>query len=129
MSRIPITASKSMLFPNKYLGHNEGTHLDFLGNILSGQHGGVGRGLVTVSLHLHATGHPMKRKKPCQSTKSKKSLPSGSGMFNPNSEYRSRVKRSRIRISFKPPKIISELSNMIREVHSGYRIHLDLNFD
>ena len=25
---------------------------------LSGQHGSIGRGLVTVSLHFHATGHP-----------------------------------------------------------------------
>ena len=25
---------------------------------LGSQHGGVGRGLVTVSLHLHAAGHP-----------------------------------------------------------------------
>jgi len=32
--------------------------LDFLSDILGGQHSGVGRGLVTISLHFHASGHP-----------------------------------------------------------------------
>ena len=31
--------------------------LDLLADVLGGQHGGVGRGLVTVGLDLHATGH------------------------------------------------------------------------
>merc|ERR1719391_16712 len=31
--------------------------LGLLGHVLGGQHGGVGRGLVTIGLHLHAAGH------------------------------------------------------------------------
>ena len=31
--------------------------LELLRDVLGGQHGGVGRGLVTVGLDLHATGH------------------------------------------------------------------------
>merc|ERR1719369_1061442 len=37
-------------------GDAESLHL--LGHVLSGQHSGVGGGLVTVSLHLHTTSHP-----------------------------------------------------------------------
>merc|ERR1719220_1829717 len=32
--------------------------LDLLSHILSSQHSSVGRGLVTISLHFHATSHP-----------------------------------------------------------------------
>merc|ERR1719270_1234298 len=32
--------------------------LDLLSNILCGQHSSVGRRLITISLHLHATSHP-----------------------------------------------------------------------
>merc|ERR1719180_527896 len=32
--------------------------LDLLSNILCGQHSSIGRSLVTISLHLHATSHP-----------------------------------------------------------------------
>ena len=40
-------------------GDAEGFNL--LCNILGGQHSGVGRGFVTVSLHLHSTGNPVSR--------------------------------------------------------------------
>ena len=35
--------------------------LDLLGDVLRGQHGGVGGRLVPVGLHLHASGHAAQR--------------------------------------------------------------------
>jgi hypothetical protein len=115
----PEHCFKSVLFLNKYLGNNEDTHLDLLGNILSGQHGGVGRGLVTVGLHLHATGHPIKWVKKTLSTmlKSKKSLLSGSGMFNSDPGYNSRIRKilDPAPASVVTPKIVTKLS----KIYSG----------
>ena len=50
--------------PQKYaslstsLIHNKISNNHLLGDVLGGQHSGVGRGLVSVGLHLHSSGDP-----------------------------------------------------------------------
>merc|ERR1719229_36678 len=50
----PVAAGGSQLDVQS----SDSQSLDLLGDILSSQHSGVGRGLVAVSLHLHAASHP-----------------------------------------------------------------------
>ena len=50
---LPVAAGGSQLDVQR----SDAEHLAALGDVLRGEHGGVGRRLVTVSLHLHAAGH------------------------------------------------------------------------